>query len=110
MVNFKYKSSQWGNVRRMKAMPRLSFRENRNSISTKFWKQYIEKVIPHISSLLVASISDLIDRSEVIVIGKKSPEVQQTIARLRGDKTVIDLVRLFPDLESRPTNYEGIAW
>jgi len=73
-------------------------------------KQYIEKVIPHISSLLVASISDLIDRSEVIVIGKKSPEVQQTIARLHGDKTVIDLVRLFPDLASRPTNYEGIAW
>ena len=24
--------------------------------------------------------------------------------------TVIDLVRLFPDLASRPANYEGIAW
>jgi GDP-mannose 6-dehydrogenase len=73
-------------------------------------KKYIEQVIPHLSSLLVGSIPELIEQSEVIVVGKKGRDFQRTLADLPQDKFVIDLVRLFPDLSSKPVNYEGICW
>src|SRR3954470_2278428 len=37
-------------------------------------KQYIDQTIAHLSSLMVASIDELLDGSEVIVIGNQGPE------------------------------------
>ena len=72
-------------------------------------KEYIEREIPHISQLMRAEIGEVLDASEVIIIGNKSEEFRQIEGRLRGDQLVIDLVRLF-DGRTSGDNYQGICW
>src|SRR5438094_4576791 len=57
-------------------------------------KEYIETQIPHLSSLLCNTIDEVIDRSEVIVVGHQSPEFADALTKTRADQIVIDLVRL----------------
>src|SRR5262249_6443260 len=57
-------------------------------------KEYIEQQIPHLSSLLCPTIDDVIDRSDVVVVGNRSPEFAEALTRCREDQIVIDLVRL----------------
>lgn len=70
-------------------------------------KEYIEREIPHISSLLCSELDDVIAHSEVIVIGKKSDEVRTRSADLNHGRMVIDLVRL---IEPENSAYQGICW
>ena len=44
-------------------------------------KEYIEKQIPHLSSLLCDTIEEVIDGSEVIVVGNQSPEFAGALAK-----------------------------
>lgn len=73
-------------------------------------RRYIEQTIPHISSLLKTSIDEVIESSEVIVISKKAPQFAEALKKGAGNRVVIDLVRIFPDLSSKSANYEGISW
>ncbi|HEX8352271.1 MAG TPA: UDP-glucose/GDP-mannose dehydrogenase family protein [Pyrinomonadaceae bacterium] len=72
-------------------------------------KEYIEREIPHISQLMRAEIAEVLDASDVIIVGNKSDEFRQIEGRLRGDQIVIDLVRLF-DGRTSGDNYQGICW
>jgi GDP-mannose 6-dehydrogenase len=72
-------------------------------------KAYIEEQIPHLSSLLCPSIDEVIERSEVIVVGNRAPEFGEAIARCRADQIVIDLVRL-PSTGALQADYRGICW
>ena len=54
-------------------------------------KSYIEREIPHISSLLSTSLSDVIKKSDVIVIGHDIKEFKRIIGRIRKSKIIIDL-------------------
>lgn len=72
-------------------------------------RAYIEKEIPHIASLMGHSIEDLLETSEVILIGNAAPEFAKVSHLATDDQVVIDLVRL----EATPpvrANYQGIAW
>jgi GDP-mannose 6-dehydrogenase len=73
-------------------------------------KNYIEKVIPHIASLLKESIQDVVDEAELIVVGKQNPEFGDVVAGLDGDKIVIDLVRIRLGKEKSNEKYEGLCW
>jgi GDP-mannose 6-dehydrogenase len=73
-------------------------------------KQYIEQQIPHLSSLLCQTIEEVIDRSEVIVVGNQSKEFADGLSRCREDQIVIDLVRLPIDGSSLKADYRGICW
>jgi len=73
-------------------------------------KQYIEEQIPHLSRHLSESIDEVIDQSEVIVIGNGSPEFSQAIERCRADQIVIDLVRIPLDFSKVRAQYDGICW
>jgi GDP-mannose 6-dehydrogenase len=57
-------------------------------------KEYIEKQIPHLSSLLCDTIEEVVDASEVIVVGTQTPEFVAALTRCRPDQIVVDLVRL----------------
>src|SRR5919199_497985 len=57
-------------------------------------KEYIEKQIPHLSSLLCNTIDEVIDGSELIVVGNQSPEFVDALTRTRKDQIIVDLVRL----------------
>jgi GDP-mannose 6-dehydrogenase len=73
-------------------------------------KQYIEEQIPHLSRHLCESIDELLDRSEVIVVGNADPEFADAVLRARPDQLVIDLVRLPLDFSRVRARYDGICW
>lgn len=73
-------------------------------------RRYIEQTIPHISSLMAASLEEVLEASEVVLVSKKGPRFSDAIASLPDDRIVIDLVRLFPHRNGRPHRYEGICW
>ena len=73
-------------------------------------RRYIEQTIPHISSLMTSSVGEVFDTSDVIVVSKKGRQFGEAVRSNSGDRTVIDLVRLWPDLNGSPTSYEGICW
>jgi GDP-mannose 6-dehydrogenase len=72
-------------------------------------KEYIEREIPHISQLMRASVDEVLEASDVLIVGNKSDEFRQIEGRLRGDQLVIDLVRLFDGRKS-DDKYQGICW
>jgi len=72
-------------------------------------KKYIETVIPHISSLISNSINNVIDESDLVIIGKK--EISYMNALTENDSVyVFDLVKLFSQNKQPKENYEGICW
>jgi len=73
-------------------------------------RRFIEEEIPHISSLMVENIDDLINQSKVIVVGNKSDEFKGAVEKLGKDKAVIDLVRITDDWSKIKAAYYGICW
>ena len=73
-------------------------------------KDYIERQLPHLSSLLCRTIEEVLETSEVIVIGNQSPEFAAAARRCRADQIVIDLVRLPVSGAPLDADYRGICW
>jgi GDP-mannose 6-dehydrogenase len=73
-------------------------------------KQYINEQIPHLSRHLCESIDQVIEPSEVIVIGNASPEFSEAVTRCRPDQVIVDLVRIPLDFSRVKAQYDGICW
>ena len=73
-------------------------------------KAYIEEQIPHLSRHLSESLDDVVQGSEVIVVGNASPEFPEAVMRCRADQIVIDLVRIPLDFSRVKAQYDGICW
>jgi GDP-mannose 6-dehydrogenase len=73
-------------------------------------KEYINTQIPHLSSLLCERIEDVIERSDVIVVGNPSPEFAGAVKTARAGQIVIDLVRLPLDPSQLQATYRGLCW
>jgi GDP-mannose 6-dehydrogenase len=73
-------------------------------------KQYIEREIPHISQLMRSSVDEVVNDSEVLVIGNKAKEFRAIEGRVRKDQVLIDLVRLFDKPIGEAGLYQGICW
>ena len=71
-------------------------------------KEYIENEIPHISSLMRSTLTEVLDASEVIVIGKKEEEFRKLAESPLNGHVFIDLVRLIDETDRK--NYLGICW
>ena len=69
-------------------------------------KNFIQKHILHISQLMVESLEEIIDHSEIIVIGNKNNEFINIFPNLKETQRVIDIAE---NIETR-ANYEGICW
>jgi len=72
-------------------------------------KEYIEREIPHVSQLMKASVGEVLEHAEVVVVGNKAEEFRDVSDKLRPGQTLIDLVRLF-DAPPPTGKYEGICW
>jgi len=72
-------------------------------------RAYIEREIPHIASLMAGTIDEVVDGSDVLVIGNADPEFARALETARPDQTVIDLVRI-ADGGVLPPGYRGISW
>lgn len=71
-------------------------------------KEYIEREIPHISRLMRGSIKEVLDHSDVLIIGNKASEFENIESELE-DQIVIDLVRMFEEKVSEGS-YQGLCW
>jgi GDP-mannose 6-dehydrogenase len=72
-------------------------------------KDYLIAHIPHITRLLRASVEQVIEESEVIVIGNKSEEFKEVFRLASPEQTIIDLVRI-DKTKTSEGNYVGICW
>src|SRR3954462_15388191 len=73
-------------------------------------RDYINTQIPHLSSLLTESIDEVLEKSDVIVVGNGAPEFSEALTRTRPDQIILDLVRVKTDRASIPADYRGICW
>jgi GDP-mannose 6-dehydrogenase len=73
-------------------------------------KHYIEQAIPHISSLMLPSPKEVIDASDVVVVSKNNPTIQEAVANNSDSKLIIDLIRLPREAVKASSNYQGICW
>jgi GDP-mannose 6-dehydrogenase len=73
-------------------------------------RRYIDQALPHIGSLMCSEPGPVIDESDVIVVGLRTPAVvSELIARCREDQVIVDLVH-FPDRERLCGQYRGVCW
>ena len=72
-------------------------------------RDYILNHIPHISKLMVASIGEVLDHADTIVIGNPSPEFHDVPRLLGPGQNIVDLVRI-SDARSVEGVYDGICW
>jgi GDP-mannose 6-dehydrogenase len=73
-------------------------------------KQYIEEQIPHLSRHLCNALDEVIEKSDVIVVGNGAPEFVEALTTCRRDQLIIDLVRLPVDFSRIKAQYDGICW
>jgi GDP-mannose 6-dehydrogenase len=73
-------------------------------------KDYIEREIPHIWSLMRGTIAEVVEGAETLVIGNGSPEFRSAESHIGNGRMVIDLVRAFGPRLSDGKHYEGICW
>ena len=72
-------------------------------------KEYIEREIPHIWTLMRPTIAEVLADAEVVVIGNGSPEYRGIQKQLTDGQIVVDLVRAFGPRTS-DAQYQGICW
>jgi GDP-mannose 6-dehydrogenase len=73
-------------------------------------KEYILNHIPHISSLMVDSIDEVLDHADIIVIGNSDEEFCAVAKKIPANKVVVDLVRIVDRRTSDDYRYDGICW
>ena len=72
-------------------------------------KEYINVHLPHITNLITPEIEDVINHSEILILGKKNKSFKEAVKSLNANQHVIDLVRISKSLNTKAT-YEGICW
>lgn len=72
-------------------------------------RDYILNQIPHISSLMVESLDEVLGFAETLVIGTADPAFKLALSDFQPGRRVIDLVRIE---ENSPMDdgYDGICW
>ncbi|MGE3512274.1 MAG: nucleotide sugar dehydrogenase [Vicinamibacterales bacterium] len=73
-------------------------------------REYIDRQIPHLSSLLCDTIEQVVEPSDVVIVGNRAEEFVAPIERCRADQIVIDLVRLPVAGRSLEAQYHGLCW
>ena len=61
-------------------------------------RAYVDEHLPHVGQLVVHNVDEVIGEADVVIVGKKLPDVARLGGRLRAGQTVIDLVGV-PELK-----------
>ena len=73
-------------------------------------KEYIEREIPHIASLLVTDLAQVVEHGEVLIVGNNNPVFRTLPQYCRAGQIVLDLAGV-PGLgDAAGIDYRGIAW
>jgi GDP-mannose 6-dehydrogenase len=75
-------------------------------------KEFIEREVPHIAKLMCSSVKDVLDKTDVVVIGNKAEEYKSIFGEHRNGHRIIDLSGMGEDqnFNLEEVNYEGICW
>jgi GDP-mannose 6-dehydrogenase len=73
-------------------------------------RAYIEEVIPHVGSLLLTDLADVLRDAEIIVVAVKSVPKADLLRHLNPSHTVIDFVNLDPSDRLATDSSHGICW
>jgi GDP-mannose 6-dehydrogenase len=73
-------------------------------------REYIERDLPHIASIMCSSIEDLLDWAEIVVVAHGDATSRKILSLLRDDHRLIDLVGIVEDNIEIGFEYEGISW
>jgi len=73
-------------------------------------RQFIERTLPHISSLMKSSLAEVVEHSEVLTLCKKQREFETVAKAANGEVAVVDLVRVLENGIPKSPLYEGICW
>jgi GDP-mannose 6-dehydrogenase len=73
-------------------------------------RAYIEKEIPHIASLMAETLDEVLNSSEVIVIGNSDQEFRRVLNDAMPWQVIIDLVRIDEGAQGSRAQYHGICW
>ena len=74
-------------------------------------RDYIDQVIPHVGSLLIANLEDVLRDAEIVVIGTYALNRDFLQKNIRRDQIVIDLVNLEKSRRLQTSAaYKGICW
>ena len=73
-------------------------------------KEYIEREIPHIASLLVNDLAEVVQHADVLIVGNRSRSFDTLAQHCKPGQVVVDLARI-PGLKQSPgIQYFGITW
>jgi GDP-mannose 6-dehydrogenase len=72
-------------------------------------RDYLSNRIPHISSLMVDSIDEVLINADTLVIGTDDIEFPRILNRLKDGQVVVDLVRITENIPYKE-GYDGICW
>jgi GDP-mannose 6-dehydrogenase len=74
-------------------------------------RTYINERLPHIGEVLTDNVHAVLEHGDVLIVGSRTPEVVDVLARAGSERLIIDLVRLPNAGQLRGTpNYQGIGW
>ena len=72
-------------------------------------KRYLDETIPHVTSLMESSVSKVIEKSDVVIVSKKTDHFRNELEGATKDICIVDLVRIFGNSQI-VSRYEGISW
>lgn len=73
-------------------------------------KAFLERVVPHITSLVCTSLDELLAWAEVVVVAHGAAAFRHVLPLIRPDQKLVDLVGVVTDTEQIRGDYEGICW
>jgi len=73
-------------------------------------REFIEREIPHVWTLLKGSVAEIVEHAKTLVVGARSEELRAAEATLPEDTAIVDLVRAFGPRRSDGVRYSGICW
>jgi GDP-mannose 6-dehydrogenase len=73
-------------------------------------KAFLEKEIPHITSIMSQTIEEVITESDVVVVTHAGKAFSDAAELMRKDQVLIDLVGKLKNNPNIKATYEGIAW
>ena len=73
-------------------------------------RKYIEKEIPHISSLMKDNLQEVLGHADIILIANRGSGFKDVLEKVKPDQVVLDLVRITDDWKQCNGKYEGIGW
>ena len=73
-------------------------------------RRFVEDEVPYLPERLRANLAEVIEGSDVLVIGNRSKEYRDIGAKLRPGQAVVDLVAAVDPKTLRAGEYHGLAW